>query len=126
MMNGGDCSAWRKYFAPGPDASFFAPAIQAIDSPEIPPSCAYAVSQLVLARRGGEAALPAAGTLSPGTGAHVTPEIAIHAAHISLALNIAMPDRSILATSPADNATLRTQDADVEALDGVAHTEEHA
>ena len=118
-----DSSGWLEYFAQGPNATFFAPAIQETDSLVVPAICMYEVFKLVLAQRGEEAALQAAGILSLGTSANLTPEIAIEAARISLDLKIAMADSIILATSQAYNATLLTQDADFEGLDGVAYIE---
>ncbi len=77
----------------------------------------------MLAQRGEEAALQAAGIMSLGTNANLTPEIAIQAAQISLDLQLAMADSIILATSRVYQATLYTQDADFQGIDGVAYIE---
>jgi predicted nucleic acid-binding protein len=118
-----DSSGWLEYFAQGPNAGFFAPAIQDTDSLVVPTICVYEVFKLVLAQRGEEAALQAAGIMSLGTSANLTPEIALQAAHISLDLKMAMADSMILATSQAYNAALWTQDADFEGLAGVVYIE---
>ncbi len=118
-----DSSGWLEYFAQGPNANFFAPAIQETDSLIVPAICLYEVFKLMLAQRGEEAALQAAGIMSLGTSADLTPEIAIQAAQISMNLKLAMADSMILATSRGYQATLYTQDADFQGLDGVAYIE---
>ena len=121
-----DSSGWLEYFAQGPNASFFTPAIQGTDSLVVPAICVYEVFKILLTLRGEEAALLAAGIMSGGTSASLTPEIALQAAHLSLDLKTALADRIILATSKAYEATLYKQDADFEVLDGMAYIEKQS
>jgi predicted nucleic acid-binding protein len=125
-MNVVDSSGWLEYFAQGPNASFFASPLQETDSLVVPTICVYEVFKLLLPSRGEEAALQAAGIMSLGTSADLTPEIAINAARISSDLKIAMADSIILATSHAYQATLWTQDADFKGFDSVAYIEKQA
>ena len=60
-----DSSGWLEYFAQGPNANFFAPAIQETDSLVVPAICMYEVFKLMLTQRGEEAALQAAGANAP-------------------------------------------------------------
>jgi len=59
--------------------------------------------------------------MSLGIIADLTREIAVDAAAISSELQIAMADSIILATTRAHGATLWTQDADFEGMDGVQY-----
>lgn len=120
-MNVVDSSGWLEYLAGGPNAAFFAPALQATDELVVPVVCIYEVFRRVLAQRGEEAALQAAGLMSQGQVADMTRDLALDAAVLSGNLKLAMADSFILATARAHEATLWTQDADFAGLDGVAY-----
>jgi predicted nucleic acid-binding protein len=83
----------------------------------------YEVFKRLLAQLGEEHALQAIGIMSLGIIADLTREIAVNAASISFEFKIAMADSIILATARAYNATLWTQDADFEGIDGVQYIE---
>ncbi len=72
---------------------------------------------------GEEDALRSVGIMSLGKSVELSQNIAINAAKISHKLKIAMADSMILATARAFKATLWTQDADFEGLDGVRYIE---
>lgn len=118
-MNVIDSSGWLEYFAKGTNADFFSPVIQETDSLVVPTICMYEVFKRMLALRDEDAALQAVGIMSIGRTADLTQEIAINAAQISSELKIAMADSIILATANAYEATLWTQDADFENVEGV-------
>ena len=118
-MNVVDSSGWLAYFANGANAEQFAPIIQAADSLLVPTICIYEVFKRILIQRGEEDALQAVGFMSLGTSTELTQEIAISAAQISSTSKLAMADSIILATARIYKATLWTQDADFEDLDGV-------
>ena len=118
-MNVVDSSGWLAYFAGGPNAPVFAPVIQDIDRLIVPTICLYEVFKRILAQRGEEAALQAAGIMSLGQIVEVTQAIALTAAKISHERKLAMADSIILATAYTHNATLWTQDADFEHIEGV-------
>lgn len=118
-MNVVDSSGWLEYFARGTNTSFFAPVVKATDILVVPTVCMYEVFKRLLAQRGEEGALQAAGIMSLGIIADLTQEIAVNAAYISSEFKIAMTDSTILATARANNAILWTQDADFEGIDGV-------
>lgn len=120
-MNVVDSSGWLAYFANDTNAAKFAPIIQATDSLLIPTICMYEVFKRILIQRGEEDALRAVGIMSLGTNIELTQEIAINAAQISTTSKLAMADSIILATARASKATLWTQDADYEGMEGVEY-----
>lgn len=120
-MNIVDSSGWLAYFAGDVNANQFAPIIQATDSLIVPTICMYEVFKRILIQRDEEAALQAVGIMSLGTSVALTQEIAINAAQISNARKLAMADSIILATAWANKATLWTQDADFEGIEGVRY-----
>ncbi len=120
-MNVVDSSGWLEYFAGGGNAHFFAPAIKATDTLVIPTICIYEVFKRLVAQRGEEDALLAAGIMSLGTVADLPQGIAINAAALSSEHKIAMADSIILATARAFDAVLWTQDVDFQGIDGVEY-----
>jgi toxin FitB len=120
-MNIVDSSGWLSYFAKDNNASQFAPIIQATESLIVPTICSYEVFKRILVQRGEEAALQAAGFMSLGRPAELTPEIAIDAARLSLVYKLAMADSIILATAQANRAILWTQDVDFAEIAGVQY-----
>lgn len=121
MMNVVDSSGWLAYFANDANAAQFAPIIQATDSLLVPTICMYEVFKRILIQRGEEDALRAVGIMSLGTSVELTQEIAINAAQISNTSQLAMADSIILATARTSKATLWTQDADFEHIEGVEY-----
>ncbi|MEZ4595145.1 MAG: type II toxin-antitoxin system VapC family toxin [Chloroflexota bacterium] len=120
-MNVVDSSGWLAYFANDVNASRFAPIIQATDHLLVPTICIYEVFKRVLIQRDEEDALRAIGIMSLGTSVELTQEIAINAAQISNNSKLAMADSIILATARTHKATLWTQDADFEGIEGVEY-----
>jgi predicted nucleic acid-binding protein len=120
-MNIVDSSGWLEYFAEGENASFFATAIE--DPPRliVPAICIYEVFKRLIAQIGENAALVHIGDMHQGEIADLTSSIALQAAKLSTELKIAMADAIILATARAYDATLWTQDADFEGVDGVEY-----
>jgi len=120
-MNVVDSSGWLAYFSEDTNADFFEPIIQATNRLIVPTICLYEVFKRILAQYGEEAALQSIGVMSQATVADLTQKIAINAANISHEHKLAMADSIILATAQAHKATLWTQDADFEGMDGVEY-----
>lgn len=120
-MNVVDSSAWLEYFASGPNADVFAPAVEAVDDLLVPTICLYEVCTRVLQQRGEGDALQAAALMQQGRVVELTAEVALDAAHTSVALGLPMADSVILAAARAHQATLWTQDADFEGVEGVRY-----
>jgi toxin FitB len=118
-MNVVDSSGWLEYFADGPAATFFAPAIEATDRLLVPAICIAEVFKRVLHQRGEDAALQAIALMRQGTIIPVDFSLALSAAKLGHELKLPLADSLILATARAHDATLYTQDADFEGIEGV-------
>lgn len=120
-MNVVDSSGWLEYFADGPGAAFFAPAIESLDTLVVPTVSLYEVFRRVAAQRDESAALTAVALMQRGTVVDLTPPLALSAAVLASAHRLPMADAMMLATARAHRATLWTQDADFEGLSGVKY-----
>lgn len=121
-MNVVDSCGWLEYFAGGPNASFFAPALEADkDTLLVPTLCLYEVFKNILAQFGREQAVEKIAAMRQGTLISLDDSLALDAAAISHALKLPMADSVILATARSHNATVWTQDAHFEGLDGVRY-----
>ena len=120
-MNVVDSSGWLEYFAGGPNADFFAGAVEAIDELVVPTVSLYEVFKRVLQQRGESDALQAIALMQQGSVIELTSPIALDAARTSAELGLPMADSIILATARACRATLWTQDSDFEGIEGVRY-----
>lgn len=120
-MNVVDSSAWLEYFADGPNAAFFAPAITATDSLLVPSVVIYEVFKRVLQQRGEGDALRAVALLHEGRVVDFDGPLALAAGALSASAGLPMADSIILATARRHGALLWTQDADFEGLPDVRY-----
>ena len=120
-MNVVDSSAWLEYFADGPNAAFFAPAIAATEKLVVPTLSLYEVFKRVLQQRTEDDALMAMATMQQGTVVDLDAGIALSAARISIDHKLPMADSVILATARTFEATLWTQDEHFKGLLGVKY-----
>jgi predicted nucleic acid-binding protein len=120
-MNVIDSSAWLEYFAAGPNAEYFAAAIEATDELVVPSITLYEVFKRVALQRGESEALSAVAQMQQGSVVELSDSLALDSARTSLSLKLPMADSVILTTARAFGATLWTQDADFEAVDGVMY-----
>lgn len=120
-MNVVDSSAWLEYFADGPNATEFAPAISDIEHLLVPSITLFEVFKRVRSQRDAGAALFAVAQMKRGTLVDLDGDLAIAAAELSAETGLPMADSIILATSQSVDATLWTQDVDFEGLDGVEY-----
>ena len=120
-MNLVDSSAWLEYFADGPNADFFAPAIERTRDLLVPTIVIFEVYKRVLQQRQEHTALEAVSVLQHGQLIELTASLAIAAARISQHEKLPMADSIILATARTRNATSWTQDSDFEEMDRVKY-----
>lgn len=120
-MNVVDSSAWLEYFADGPNAQFFAPAILKKAELIVCVISVFEVFKRVLQQRGENAALQAASLLQDGRVVEITTPLALTAARLSQTLKLPMADSLILATAKAFDALLWTQDADFEGMSNIKY-----
>lgn len=120
-MNVVDSSGWLEYFADGPNADFFAPAIENTEELVVPSISIYEVFKRVLQQRDEEAALQVVALMAQGQIAALEQTLALSAAKISHDLKIPMADSVILATARAHKAILWTQDIDLAGIENVQY-----
>lgn len=120
-MNVVDSSGWLEYLADGPNAGFFASAVEATGDLIVPSISIYEVFKRVLQQRGENAALQATALMQQGRTAEFTASLALTAAHLGVEESLPMADSIMLATARAFDATLWTQDADFASIAGVKY-----
>jgi toxin FitB len=118
-MNLVDSSGWLEYLAEGPNAKYFAPAIEDTENLVVSTINIYEVFKRVLQQRGEPLALQAAALMEQSTVIDVTASISMSAAFLSAELKLPMADSLILATARACEAVLWTQDSDFKGVAGV-------
>lgn len=120
-MNLVDSSAWLEYFADGPNAGFFAPAVEDTENLIVPTICILEVFKRVLQQKGEDAALQAASAMQHGKIIDLNVSIALSAAKIGREIKLPLADSVILATARANDAVIWTQDADFKDIRGVKY-----
>ncbi len=125
-MNVVDSSAWLEYFANGPNASFFAPAIEGTADLAVPSLTLYEVFKRILQQRDEGAALQAVAVMQQGRVVDLDASLALIASRLSLEHKLPMADSIILATAQAYGAVLWTQDADFKGMPGVEYRKHRA
>ena len=114
-----DSSAWIEIFTLGTNAETFAKASESATRTIVTSISIYEVRWYALARSDEETANAFWSTLIAHDVIDFTADLAAAAADIAQAHKLAIADAIILATARENNATLWTQDADFERLDGV-------
>jgi len=112
-------SGWLEYFADGPNAAFFAPAVEATRELLVPTLSLYEVFKRVLQQRGEGEALQAVALMQQGQIAELTAPLALAAAKAGIEHRLPMAESIMLATAQAHGAILWTPDADFERIAGV-------
>lgn len=120
-MNVVASSGWLEYFADGPNAGFFAKAIENTGDLVVPTVSLYEVFKRVLQQRGDGDALQAVAVMRQGRVAEFSETLALAAARLSIDLGLPMADAIMLATANASEATLWTQDAHFKKVPGVRY-----
>jgi predicted nucleic acid-binding protein len=116
-----DSSGWLEYLADGPNAGFFAPAIERTADLVVPTLALFEVFKRVLLQRDESQALQAVALMHQGHLVDLTAPIAIDAARLSRSASLPMADSIMLATARAYGATFWTQDADFDGMPGVRY-----
>ena len=120
-MNVIDSSAWLEYFGDGPNAGEFADAIAETDRLIVPSITLFEVFKRIRLQRDLASALYAVAQMQRGRVVDLDANLAVAAAELSAESGLPMADSVILATARAEDATLWTQDADFEGMDGVEY-----
>jgi predicted nucleic acid-binding protein len=120
-MNVVDSSGWLEYLADGPNADFFAAAIENLPDLIVPSISIYEVFKRVLQQREEGDALQAVAVMKQGVVVNLDTAIALSAAKVSLDLGLPVADSIMLATARAYGAVLWTQDADFHDVEGTQY-----
>jgi predicted nucleic acid-binding protein len=116
-----DSSGWLEYFADGPNAAFFAPAVETTRELLVPTLSLYEVFKRVMQQRGEDQALQAVALMQQGQVVDLTAAIALSAAKASIERRLPMADSIMLVTAQAHAAAFWTQDADFAGVEGVKY-----
>jgi predicted nucleic acid-binding protein len=120
-----DSSAWLEYFADGPNASHFAPAIQNTGELVVSTITLPEVFKRVHQQRGEGPALQAVALIQQGQVVDLDDSLALSAARLSADEKLPLADSVALATARRYEATLWTQDAEFEGLPNVRLRPKH-
>jgi len=120
-MNLVDSCGWLEYLADGPNAGYFAPAIENTEKLLVPTICILEVFKKVLQQRGEDAALQAAALMQQGTVVDLDVGIAVSSAKIGHELKLPLADAVIVAMARAHDAVIWTQDSDLKDVEGVKY-----
>lgn len=120
-MNVVDSSAWLEYFADGPNAGFFAPAIEATEELIVPSIALLEVFKRLLQQRSESDALQAAAIMRQGKIVDLDGALALSAAKVGVTNKLPLADSIIFATARRFDATVWTQDDDFDGLPGVKY-----
>lgn len=120
-MNVVDSSGWLEFFADGPNAERFAKPITDLTRLVVPSITLLEVFKRILQQRDANAALRAIAAMRQSRVVDLDVEIALSAAKLGHTHKLPLADSVILATARRYQATLWTQDADFEGLEGVRY-----
>lgn len=120
-MNVVDSSGWIEYYVGGPNASFFEGPLQDVEHLLVPSISILEVYRYVLRKRGRQDALTVAASMRQGRVLALDDSLAIEAAEIGASHTLPLADSIIYASAQSHDATLWTQDADFDGLDGVEY-----
>ena len=118
-MNVVDSCGWLEYFADGPNASFFAPAIEDTSKLLVPTLTLFEVFKRILQQRTEADGLRAIALMRQGQQVDLSDSLALGAARLSFDLKLPLADSIILFSARLHDATLWTQDAHFERIEGV-------
>lgn len=118
-MNVVDSSGWLEYFADGPNADVFAPAVESTAELVVPSITLLEVAKRTLAQRGEAAAAIVITAMQQGRVVDLDATLALRSARLGLELRLPLADSVILATARSFDAVLWTQDADFQGIPDV-------
>jgi len=115
-----DSCGWLEYFANGPNADFFAPAIEATQDLLVPSLTLFEVFKRILQQRTEADALRAIALMRQGRVIELSDTLALGAARLSFETKLSLADSIILYSARHLGAMLWTQDAHFESVEGVS------
>jgi len=118
-LNVVDSSGWLGCCGDGPNAEAFAEPLAQPEELVVPAISVFEDFKRVLQQRDETAAIQAAALMRQGRVIALDGSLAMAAAKLSVDLSLPMADSIILATAREFGATLWTQDADFEGIEGI-------
>ncbi|MBU3709408.1 MAG: type II toxin-antitoxin system VapC family toxin [Burkholderiaceae bacterium] len=119
-MNVVDSCGWLEYFSDGPNAGFFAPAIENTAKLLVPTLTLFEVFKRILQQRTEADALRAIALIRQGQLIDLSDAVTLGAARLSFDLKLPLADSIILFSARMHDAKLWTQDAHFEGISGVS------
>jgi len=116
-----DSSGWIEYFIDGPNADYFAAAIENTDDLIVPAITLTEVYRWMLREATESEALAAVAAMKQGKVVPLDDQLSILAAELSHRHKLPLADGIIYTTAKHQDAELLTQDADLEGLPGVTY-----
>ena len=120
-MNVVDSSAWLEYVAAGPNANFFAEAIESTLDLVVPTISLYEVFKRIVQQRSENEALQIVAVMQQGKVVEMDSRTALSAARISIDHQLPLADSVILATARLNNAVLWTQNSHFKGIANVKY-----
>ena len=120
-MNVVDSCGWLEYLADGPNADFFAAAVEDRDRLLVPSICVLEVFRTIMRQCGEGPALEAVAAMFQAPVVDLDAGIALRAASLGLELGLPTADSVVLATARAHDATVWTQDSHFEEIHGIRY-----
>ena len=120
-MNVIDSSGWIEYFTAGPNSGFFSGAIERVKDLIVPALTIYEVFRWIAREHDETAALHAVAHMQQGEVVNLDTKLAVLAARLSLQTKLPLADSIVYTTARTCDATLWTQDGDLENLEGVKY-----
>lgn len=120
-MNVVDSSAWLEYFAEGPNAGYFAPAVEDTSALLVPSITVLEVFKRISQQRDEVIALHYVAVMQQGQVSDLDAALAMRAASLGLRHKLPLADSIIYATAQHAQAIVWTQDSDFDGLDGVCY-----
>jgi predicted nucleic acid-binding protein len=121
-----DSSAWLEYFADGPNAGYFAPAIENVADLLVPAITLLEVFKRVYQQRGESAALQAVAQMQQGRVIDLDATMALTAARAGIDHQLPLADAVVYAAARHHDAMLWTQDSDFEGKPAVKYRAKRA
>jgi predicted nucleic acid-binding protein len=116
-----DSCGWLEYFVDGPNADFFASAIEDTKNLIVPSLCIAEVFKVLLREKNEDIALSAISAMHKGKIIDLDYNLAAEAAKVGITHNLPLADSVIYATAKAKNALIWTQDRHFEHLSNVKY-----
>jgi predicted nucleic acid-binding protein len=116
-----DSSGWIEYLVGGPNAAFFGEPLVEAGALLVPSISIFEVYRYVLRHRGRSDALAVAASMRQGEVVDLDAGLSVEAAELGASLGLPMADAIVYAVAQAYEATLWTQDADFDGLEGVRY-----